>query len=214
MYIALTRTSLIYFFFFFSSRRRHTRFDCDWSSDVCSSDLGLERRRYHRPLSGDVQEILAGVRDPGGEHHDRHSVKQSVTILLFHRLPSLSKDESLERGRNADSERSVRRIRALIDTAELVPDVAGRPEGAPGRQGGIEPRVPGDREQVFRLHIDARGRDPPDPGRRQVIRDLQAAQPDVRAVLDPIARELPAERGIAVVQSGILGVRVRHLYSR
>src|SRR5256886_5639700 len=28
------------FGFFFSSRRRHTRFDCDWSSDVCSSDLG------------------------------------------------------------------------------------------------------------------------------------------------------------------------------
>src|SRR5260370_22233597 len=27
------------FFFFFSSRRRHTRFKCDWSSDVCSSDL-------------------------------------------------------------------------------------------------------------------------------------------------------------------------------
>src|SRR2546430_5004051 len=25
-------------YFFFSSRRRHTRFDCDWSSDVCSSD--------------------------------------------------------------------------------------------------------------------------------------------------------------------------------
>src|SRR3990167_5934692 len=29
---------------FFSSRRRHTRFDCDWSSDVCSSDL-TERLR-------------------------------------------------------------------------------------------------------------------------------------------------------------------------
>src|SRR5260370_30716443 len=27
------------FIFFFSSRRRHTRFKCDWSSDVCSSDL-------------------------------------------------------------------------------------------------------------------------------------------------------------------------------
>src|SRR5260370_30324786 len=25
--------------FFYSSRRRHTRFKCDWSSDVCSSDL-------------------------------------------------------------------------------------------------------------------------------------------------------------------------------
>src|SRR3989475_7981489 len=32
-------------FFFFSSRRRHTRFDCDWSSDVCSSDLGAEMNR-------------------------------------------------------------------------------------------------------------------------------------------------------------------------
>src|SRR2546427_6265573 len=30
---------MMLFFFFFSSRRRHTRFDCDWSSDVCSSDL-------------------------------------------------------------------------------------------------------------------------------------------------------------------------------
>src|SRR2546430_7788250 len=28
--------------FFFSSRRRHTIFDCDWSSDVCSSDLPRE----------------------------------------------------------------------------------------------------------------------------------------------------------------------------
>src|SRR6267143_795973 len=26
--------------FVFSSRRRHTRWNCDWSSDVCSSDLG------------------------------------------------------------------------------------------------------------------------------------------------------------------------------
>src|SRR2546427_10571756 len=31
--------TLFLFCFFFSSRRRHTRFDCDWSSDVCSSDL-------------------------------------------------------------------------------------------------------------------------------------------------------------------------------
>src|SRR5918993_4102103 len=31
----------VLFFFFFSSRRRHTRYWRDWSSDVCSSDLGL-----------------------------------------------------------------------------------------------------------------------------------------------------------------------------
>src|SRR5438034_8337148 len=29
----------VLFVFFFSSRRRHTRSLCDWSSDVCSSDL-------------------------------------------------------------------------------------------------------------------------------------------------------------------------------
>src|SRR5690606_41196039 len=34
---------VLFFFvsFFFSSRRRHTRFSRDWSSDVCSSDLGV-----------------------------------------------------------------------------------------------------------------------------------------------------------------------------
>src|SRR5689334_23460990 len=31
-----------FFFFFFSSRRRHTRWNCDWSSDVCSSDLACD----------------------------------------------------------------------------------------------------------------------------------------------------------------------------
>src|SRR2546427_8769675 len=38
---------MTWIFFFFSSRRRHTRFDCDWSSDVCSSDLldGLKKQR-------------------------------------------------------------------------------------------------------------------------------------------------------------------------
>src|SRR2546430_17276191 len=37
-------------FFFFSSRRRHTRFDCGWSSDVCSSDL--ETAPLHRAPPG------------------------------------------------------------------------------------------------------------------------------------------------------------------
>src|SRR2546430_3088259 len=43
-------------FFFFSSRRRHTRFDCDWSSDVCSSDLswisrGVLQKLDAKPIS-------------------------------------------------------------------------------------------------------------------------------------------------------------------
>src|SRR5688572_30890394 len=39
IYFDLCVLVFFFFFFFFSSRRRHTRFDCDWSSDVCSSDL-------------------------------------------------------------------------------------------------------------------------------------------------------------------------------
>src|ERR671920_194350 len=34
----------LYTLFFFSSRRRHTRYWRDWSSDVCSSDLGMPYR--------------------------------------------------------------------------------------------------------------------------------------------------------------------------
>src|SRR3712207_7203207 len=35
--------------FFFSSRRRHTRYWRDWSSDVCSSDLGVRVRCNPHP---------------------------------------------------------------------------------------------------------------------------------------------------------------------
>src|SRR2546430_17138752 len=50
--------------FFFSSRRRHTRFDCDWSSDVCSSDLS-ERPAYEETECGAAQAA------PGGRAADR-----------------------------------------------------------------------------------------------------------------------------------------------
>src|SRR2546430_2666090 len=43
------------FFFFFSSRRRHTRFDCDWSSDVCSSDLKVDATLDVEPGLPDVE---------------------------------------------------------------------------------------------------------------------------------------------------------------
>src|SRR5438045_8376065 len=38
--------------FFFSSRRRHTRCLSDWSSDVCSSDLGID---------GTKSEVIVGI---------------------------------------------------------------------------------------------------------------------------------------------------------
>src|SRR2546427_2520307 len=47
--------SFLRVFFFFSSRRRHTRFDCDWSSDVCSSDLTVDVATATVRLSKDVK---------------------------------------------------------------------------------------------------------------------------------------------------------------
>src|SRR5256885_13165425 len=45
--------------FFFSSRRRHTRLQGDWSSDVCSSDLGTSLERYVFDAYGSAT-VLAG----------------------------------------------------------------------------------------------------------------------------------------------------------
>src|SRR2546430_16325416 len=49
--------------FLFSSRRRHTRFDCDWSSDVCSSDLGDTVRVYVRVVEGEKErtQLFEGI---------------------------------------------------------------------------------------------------------------------------------------------------------
>src|SRR3989338_3485462 len=62
--------------FFFSSRRRHTRWNCDWSSDVCSSDLNslgatygykvVTNERYARAdtsVTGQVLKIIAAKPD-------------------------------------------------------------------------------------------------------------------------------------------------------
>src|SRR5690606_41144426 len=50
--------------FFFSSRRRHTRFSRDWSSDVCSSDLGADAKTSVLP----TYPILAGQHADFLEH--------------------------------------------------------------------------------------------------------------------------------------------------
>src|SRR5260370_8338034 len=48
-------------FFFFSSRRRHTRFKCDWSSDVCSSDLVFSRKQAVQTVELDLNEVVEGM---------------------------------------------------------------------------------------------------------------------------------------------------------
>src|SRR5256886_8911239 len=81
--------SLFVFFFFFSSRRRHTRFDCDWSSDVCSSDLDGDCA-----TGSDIQVMLAG-------HGDFITRWIAITFAgdgretASHGVPSLSSCQSL-----------------------------------------------------------------------------------------------------------------------
>src|SRR2546427_11729612 len=53
------------FIFFFSSRRRHTRFDCDWSSDVCSSDLGSGKTTLLNVITGYVKPDRGRIRYQG-----------------------------------------------------------------------------------------------------------------------------------------------------
>src|SRR6266571_2330553 len=62
-----------FFVFFFSSRRRHTRLTCDWSSDVCSSDLGL----------------LFGMSNPAEPPGDATCIDEQYLALIRERLADL-----------------------------------------------------------------------------------------------------------------------------
>src|SRR5689334_22371202 len=63
----------------FSGRRRHTSWNCDWSSDVCSSDL-----RGAFVISLDF-ELLWGLRDVAGDgRYDRnlHGARSAIPRIL------------------------------------------------------------------------------------------------------------------------------------
>src|SRR3990167_2656368 len=70
---------VIFFFFFFTSRRRHTRFDCDWSSDVCSSDLLVILPVIHKEESKSA--VLSYAHALAGKL--RHLTYQGALISVF-----------------------------------------------------------------------------------------------------------------------------------
>src|SRR2546426_5206384 len=73
-------------FFFFSSRRRHTRLQGDWSSDVCSSDLGLLnlllQSGCHIPAAPETQMKL--FTDVFVEIGDQQSIEDDLSSFGSH----------------------------------------------------------------------------------------------------------------------------------
>src|SRR5438477_2525314 len=69
-------------FFFFSSRRRHTRLTCDWSSDVCSSDLRGARDFVQSSRGQQGTAATAGGHEAcaGAERCYEKREEQSMTI--------------------------------------------------------------------------------------------------------------------------------------
>src|SRR5438132_8865175 len=86
-------------FFFFSSRRRHTRSLCDWSSDVCSSDLTCTRTRpsaSSREGSGPVSE--RGTK-PSGSARPRIASRLLPETLSSIWVSSVSRSEERRVGK-------------------------------------------------------------------------------------------------------------------
>src|SRR3712207_7295086 len=69
----------MYICVFFSSRRRHTRYWRDWSSDVCSSDLG----KYGCNFDWDCMESRDSFLRYGRFKCVNSSIPRSRNILLF-----------------------------------------------------------------------------------------------------------------------------------
>src|SRR5260370_37635920 len=139
------------FFFFFSSRRRHTRFKCDWSSDVCSSDLyQLQSFRFQVPglklfpLREEVRSAAAPASSTESRHHRRLQSPQTKR-----NYKTFAAAELLSQTERATGHSRRKRIRAALpprlasssrrctckrresDRGRQVPDVSGAPASNP-----------------------------------------------------------------------------------
>src|SRR5438034_6853712 len=81
----MARSHVIFDGFFFSSRRRHTRSLCDWSSDVCSSDL----RRFCSSVPASRIGYAPSDWTPRIREHDAQALAISSVAMQMVRLEPL-----------------------------------------------------------------------------------------------------------------------------
>src|SRR5688572_31937465 len=90
--------------FFFSSRRRHTRFDCDWSSDVCSSDLG--RVAGLLAGQGDVINNVPVEELSRFENHPRVRAEKVEGVRMYFLAMNVTRSEERRVGKECRSRRA------------------------------------------------------------------------------------------------------------
>src|SRR5260221_6695234 len=100
----LVSDSIVFLFFFFSSRRRHTRSLCDWSSDVCSSDLSefefddgngaLTRLHYDHVVIACGAESNLGIIPGMTDHAFAFKVMRDAILLRQHIVRQMESAEA------------------------------------------------------------------------------------------------------------------------
>src|SRR3712207_8947578 len=89
------------FYFFFSSRRRHTRYWRDWSSDVCSSDLGSALDTIIEQIDTEPLEVFSFHRAVVNTNyklwHDTNSEFYHDYLHVHNRLTSMKQEGYFDR---------------------------------------------------------------------------------------------------------------------
>src|SRR3989475_6290308 len=117
--------------FFFSRRGRHTRFDCDWISDVCSSDLSalVQRPLLTRlPRRLGLSFLLAVSFRPRrrGESFHRRLTFHRARALLPRRRTSLGRKRLRAARMSLHADRSFNTSRRSWDVSEECHNACGR----------------------------------------------------------------------------------------
>src|SRR3990167_10241670 len=79
---------------FFRSRNRHTRFDCDWSSDVCSSDLFVAALEDRLTLAGTHPEEDALFRT--AVNVNKYACSIDAGLVVHHAIEILGGNGTIE----------------------------------------------------------------------------------------------------------------------